>query len=252
MRVFLPTLLKLLPLLLFVVMSPPVLTQSADDIKAVIQIDTDGQPPLDIHFLIGHEKMRLDMPQSVSVISVTGDNPRTLIVQHAEKRYVEWGSKQLETMQQLLQQVQRGDGGQETDTFKLSKVQFEQSGLTEKIGDWNAFQVLMRGSDSQKGALWLTTDAGIGLFEISHRATEAATILQNPIAGGRGAPQQILQLRSLAESQRLPDGRVVRIVSQNDNRTDIITLLDIEIAPLQSDTFDPPEGYEQMQIPLIP
>ena len=71
-----------------------------------------------------------------------------------------------------------------------------------------------------------------------------------PEAGG--GPQQFLQLRSLAEAQGLPDGRVVRIVSNDDNGAAIITLLNVETGPLPDDTFEPKAGYEKMQMPVIP
>ncbi len=253
MRKHAATLLTLSVLVIAIGLSPqPVFVQSADDIKAVMRVETDGQPPLDMNFSFGHEKMRLDMSQNMSIVSTAGDTPSTLMIQHDEERYIEWGPQQLEMMQRMLQRAQDGAGGQEAATFDPATLQFEQTGLTQQIGSWNAFEVLMRGSDGQEGALWLTTDAEIGLFEISHRAAEAASILQNPMAGGGGGPQQFLQLRSLAEAQGLPDGRVVRIVSQDDNRGAIITLLDVETGPLPGDTFEPPAGYEKTQVPVIP
>ena len=252
MREYPATLLTLLSVLVVGLSPQPVFVQSADDIKAVMRVETDGQPPLDINFSLGHERMRLDMPQNMSIISTTGDNPSTLMIQHADKRYIEWGPQQLEMMQQMLQRGQGGAGGQEADTFDPSTVQFEQTGLTQQIGPWDAFEVMMHGADGQEGALWLTTDAEVGIFEISHRAAEGASMLQYPMAGGGGGPQQFLQLRSLAEAQGLPDGRVVRIVSNDDNGAAIITLLNVETGPLPGDTFEPPAGYEKTQMPVIP
>ena len=246
----------LLTLLLAVLVLGPspwrVFAQSADDVKAVMRIETDGQPPLDMEYSLGQEKMRLDMPQDVSVISTTGDNPSMLMIQHPQKRYIEWGSQQLEMMRQMLQRMQGGSGGTEPDIFDPTTLQFEQTGQTQQIGSWNAFEVLMQGSDGQEGALWLTTDAEIGLFELSLRAAEAASMLQNPMAGGGGGSQQFLQYRSLAEAQGLPEGRVVRIVSSEDNGGATITLISVETGPLPVDTFEPPAGYEQMQMPAIP
>ena len=240
------TLLTLLAVLVVGLSPQPVFVQSADDIKAVMRVETDGQPPLDMSFSFGHEKMRLDMSQNMSIVSTTGDNPSTLMIQHDEERYIEWGPQQLKMM------LQRGAGGQEADTFDPSTIQFEQTGLTQQIGPWDAFEVVMHGSDGQEGALWLTTDVEIGIFEISHRAAEGASMLQTPMAGGGGGPQQFLQLRSLAEAQGLPDGRVVRIVSNDDDGAAIITLLNVETGPLPGDTFEPKAGYEKMQMPVIP
>ena len=134
MREYPATLLALLSVLVVGLHPQPVFVQSADDIKAVLRVETDGQPPLDLDFSLGHEKMRLDMRQSMSIVSTTGDNPSTLMIQHDENRYIEWGPQQLEMMQQMLQRGQGGAGGQEADTFDPSTMQFEQTGLTQQIG----------------------------------------------------------------------------------------------------------------------
>ena len=230
----------------------PLLAQSTVDVKAVMRMETPGQPPMDMEYSLGQDKMRLDMPQEVSVISTTGASPSMLMVQHAEQRYIEWGPQQLEMMQQMLQRVQRGAAGSDSDIFDPTTVQFEQTGQTAQIGNWNAFEVLMQGSDGQEGTLWLSADAEIGLFELSLRAAEAASMLQNPMTGGGGGSQQFLQYRALAEAQGLPDGRVVRIVSSADDGGGTITLMSVETGPLPTGTFEPPAGYEQMQMPSIP
>ncbi len=152
-----------------------------------MRIEADGRPPMDMEYSLGQDKMRLDMSQGMSVVSMTGDNPGMLMIQHAEKRYMEWGPQQLEMMQRMLERVQGGGGGQDSDTFDPTTMEFDQTGETQQIGSWNAFEVLMHGSDGQEGALWLTTDAEIGLFEISARAAEAVGMLWNPMIPGGGA-----------------------------------------------------------------
>jgi len=249
---YLATWLTLLTVLVLGLTAQPVFAQSADDIKAVMRIETDGQPPMDMEYSLGQEKMRLDMSRDLSVVSMTGDNPSMLMIQHAENRYMEWGPQQLEMMQRMWERVQ-GGGGQDADIVDPTTLQFEETGQTEQIGSWNAFEVLMHGSDGQEGALWLTTEAEIGLFEISARAAEAASMLRNPmIGGGGGGPQQFRRLRMLAEAQGLPDGRVVRIVSTDDNGGGVITLANVETGPLPGDTFEAPAEYELMQMPWIP
>ena len=248
--------LAILPTLLTVFvlgLSPqPVFAQAADDIKAVMRIETDGQPAMDMGYALGQEKMRLDMSRDLSIVSMTGDNPGMLMIQHAEKRYMEWGPQQLEMMQRMLERVQGGGGGRDADNFDPTTLQFERTGQTQQIGSWNAFEVLMQGSDGQEGALWLTTETEIGLFELSARAAEATSMLRNPmIGGGGGGPQQFRRLRKLAEAQGLPDGRVVRIVSTDDGGG-VITLASVETGPLPGDTFEAPAEYEKMQMPAIP
>ena len=228
--------------------------QSAGEFKALMRIKTGGQPPLDMEHYVGGERVRIDMPQGMSMISTSGDNPSMLMVQHAQKRYIEWGPDQLRMMQQMLQQMPGAPNSPQGSDVEMT---FEETGLHEQIGDWDAFEVRfeasMDGADDQAGSLWLTTDADIGLFELGARVATAASALQMPMAGG-GAPgaNQLSQYQAMAAAEGLPEGRVVRIDSQQDDQTATVTLISFEPGPLPGGTFDAPAGYERMQMPSIP
>ena len=228
--------------------------QSTGEFKALMRIETGGQPPLDMEYYVGDEQVRIDMPQGMSMISTSGDNPSMLMVQHPQKRYIEWGPDQLQMMQQMLQQMPgAADSAQGGDV----EMTFEVTGLQEQIGDWDAFEVRfeasMDGVDDQEGSLWLTTDADIGLLELSVRVATAASALQMPMAGG-SAPgaNQLSQYQAMAAAEGLPEGRVVRIDSQQDDQTATVTLMSVEPGSLPGGTFDAPAGYERMQMPSIP
>ena len=241
-------------LALVMLMTPPGVQPTAaqsDELKAVMRIEAAGQPAMDMEYYLGDDRMRLDVPQGMSVISTSGANPRVLMVQHQERRYIEWGADQLRMMQQMLQRIP-GRSGDQSDEFDPGSLNFERTGATGPVGPWNAFEVRMTNADGEEGALWITTDADIGLFEVSLRLAESASALQMPMAGSAGAAEEFLRYRSVAESQGLPDGKVVRIVSGEDDEAVTITLMSVELGTLPSDTFEPPAGYERMQMPSIP
>ena len=228
--------------------------QSVGEFKALMRIEAGGQPPLDMEYYVGQEQVRIDMPQGMSMISTSGDNPSMLMVQHQQKRYIEWGPDQLRMMQQMLQQMPGSSDSPQGDDVDLT---FEETGLREQIGDWDAFEVRfeanMDGADHEEGSLWLTTDADIGLFELSVRIASAASALQMPMAGGGGGvADQLSQYQAMAAAEGLPEGRVVRIDSQQDKQTATVTLLSVEPGALPVDTFEAPAGYEPMQMPSIP
>ena len=158
-----------------------------------MRVEIEGESPMDMEYSLGQDRMRLDMPQEVSVISTTGASPSMVMVQHAEQRYIEWSPQQLEMMRQMLQRVP-GAGGAEPDIFDPTTMEFEETGQTAQIGNWNAFEVLMHGADGQEGTLWLSTEAEVGLFELSLRAAEAASMLQNPMTGGGGRLTTVLAI----------------------------------------------------------
>ena len=130
------------------------------DVKAVMRVESAGEPAMDMDYYLGENRMRMDMSEEMSLISISGDSPSMLMVQHPERRYIEWGPQQLQMMQQMP-----GIDDQ-ASAFDPQQLQFQETGATDQIGAWNAFEVEMTNSDGSVGSLWLTTDTEIGLFEV--------------------------------------------------------------------------------------
>ena len=239
--------------LLTPVMAGQSAAQSDGDLKCVMRIETAGQPAMEMNYALGDGKMRMDLDQGMSVIWTSGDAPSMLMVQHAQQRYIEWGPDQLKMMQQMLQRMPGADADAEPD-FDPSQIRFEETGQTEQINGWDAFEVRVTGLQDQDGAFWMTRDIETGLFEISGHVADAAEALRMPMAGGgaTGGTQALLRYRSLIAASDMPDGRVVRMNFEADGNTTSVTLMSMEPGPLPADTFTAPAGYEQMQMPSIP
>ena len=45
------------------------------DVKAVMQVESAGEPAMDMDFYLGEDRMRMDMSEEMSLISVSGDSP---------------------------------------------------------------------------------------------------------------------------------------------------------------------------------
>ena len=228
------------------------IAQTNDDITAVMQIESAGQPAMEMEFFLAQNRMRMDVSAEMSVISVSGDNPSMIMVQHPDQRYVEWGAQQLQMMQQMMQQIPNAGGGQGGIDYDPSQMQFSQTGETAQVGPWSAFEVEMTDSTGNRGALWLTTDTNVGLLEVMSRVASAASMLSSPMVGGGGMSMQFLQFEAFAQAQGLPNGRVVRIVSDDDNASTIITLTEVAPGPISDDVLQPPVNYTPMQMPSFP
>ena len=242
-----------LTLLLGCGLTPSAVLAQSEEVQAVIRIEAPGQPQMDMVYFLAPERMRLDMTEEMSVISTSGSNPSMLMIQHPQQRYIEWGPQQLQMMQQMMQRMPGSADAPDPSDFDPTQMQFEQTGQTAQLGSWTAFEVLMTSADGQQGALWLTTETDIGLFEITVRMAEAASALSMPMAGGGGgASGTFLQYQALAQAQGLPDGRVVRIVATDDNGDSTMTLMSVQPGPLPAGTFEAPAGYQATQMPSIP
>jgi len=226
--------------------------QTDDDIRAVMQIESAGQPAMEMELFLAENRSRMNMSAEMSLISVSGDNPKMVMVQHPAQSYIEFGGQQLQMMQQMMQQMPNAGAAQGGVDYDPSQLQFSQTGETAQIGPWSAFEVDMTDSTGSRGALWLTTDTNVGLFEVMSRVASAASILSSPMAGGGGVSTQFLQFQAFAQAQGLPEGQVVRIVADDDNDSTVITLTKVESGPISDDTFEPPAGYTPMQMPSFP
>jgi len=61
------------------------------EMKAVMGVESAGQPAMEMDYYLGENRMRMDMTEEMSLISISGDNPSMYMVQHDEQRYIEWG-----------------------------------------------------------------------------------------------------------------------------------------------------------------
>ena len=225
-----------------------------DEFSATMQVETGGQP-MTMEYFVAAGRVRVDVqqPQQVSIVFRDGD-AGMLMIQHAERRYMEWGPDQMKMMQQMMERLQQGDVD-EPGEVDISQISFEQTGRTDTIGDWDAFEVRATGIenvDNEEMLFWMSADTDIGMFEVSEAAAEALKAFQMPMAGGGTAgAQQFLRYRSIARASGLPDGGVVRVHAQNDGEQTTITLLAVQTASLPDGTFEAPDGYEAMRMPSI-
>ena len=225
------------------------------EVRASMQIETAGQPPMHMEYAVGGGRLRMDMAQGVSMIWVGGDQPSMTMIQHTERRYIEWGPDQLKMMQQMMQRMPGADGANDASDLDPSQLRFEETGNRERIGEWDAFEVRMSGMESgQTGMLWMTNDLEIGLFELTSTVAEATGALSMPMAGGGGLPNasDLARYQAIARAGGMPDGVVVRALMTGDGKTTTMTLLSVVPGPPPAGTFDPPSDYERMQMPSIP
>ena len=228
-------------------------TAVAQDVKATVQIETAGQSAMTMDYWTGDNSIRIDMaqPQEMSIIWNSGDAPGLLMIQHGDRRYMEFGDAQFQMMRQMMQRVGgAGNGGSDSSSVDLASLRFEPTGQTETIGQWSATGVRVTGlGQGQDGVIWVAPDLDSGLFELFARMGDALQAIQMPMLGGgaNGPQQQLMRYRQMKDASGLPDGGVVRL-----NADVTITLLSLEQGPFAGDPFAPPTGYEKMQMPNIP
>ena len=233
-------------------------TASGQDIKATVQIEAGGQAAMTMDYWMSDESVRIDIaqPMPMSIVWTSGDTPGMLMIQHGERRYIEWGEQQFQMMHQMMQQVAGAGGDADSGaSVDINSVAFEPTGETEMIGSWNATGVRMTGLEAgQEGTLWVASELDSGLFELFASMGDALEAMQMPmLGGGAGGPQQqLMRYQQLGNAAGLPDGGVVRLDAKDQNGATTITLQSHDASPFSDDPFAPPAGYEKMQMPNIP
>ena len=232
-------------------------TASAQAIKATVQIEAAGQPPMTMDYWMSDESVRIDLaqPQAVSIVWKSGDAPGMLMIMHGERRYIEWGEAQFQMMRQMMQSVAGAGGGDSTNSsVNVDSVRFEPTGQTETIGPWTATGVRITGlGPGQEGTMWVAPEISSGLFELFARMGDALEAIQLPmLGGGLGGPQQqLMRYQQMSSAAGLPEGGVVRLNASDQNGPTTITLQSLAEGPF-AEAFAAPAGYEKMQMPNIP
>jgi hypothetical protein len=225
-----------------------------NEAAVTLRIESPGQPGMEMQYFVGADRLRMDLGTGASMVWFGGATQRMLMIQHAEKRYMDWGPDQLKLMQQMMQRLPQAAGaGANRAAIDPQKLTFRETGRRDKVGSWDAFEVEVTGlPQGQTGSLWMTTDVETGMFELFARLGEAMSALQMPMLGAASPGQELTRYRELATASGIPSGHVVRIVSTENGRASTITLMSVKPGPLPAETFAAPAGYQKMEMPAIP
>ena len=228
--------------------------RQADDAKLLLHIEQPGQSALEMAYWLATQRLRMDTAQ-MSLVWIGGQDPRMLMIQHAEKRFMEWTEQQLSAMRQMMRRVPGANQQATPEPPDFSGVSFTVTGERGRIADqWDAIEVRVEGLDAgQEGFLWISEDASTGLLEVFSRVADVMSDMQLPMGMGGNNPQEaLLRYSAFARASGLPSGRVVQVVGSQNGPQTTITLVGVQPGPFDGDPFAPPGGYEPMRIPAFP
>jgi hypothetical protein len=229
----------------------------AQDVRATVQVQPAGGPAMNMDYWMSADAVRIDISQGqeVSMVWTSGASPTMLMIQHDERRYMEWTEQQLQMMRQMMERMGGAGGAGNDSRVDIDNIRFEPTGETETIGPWSATGIRMIGTGpGLESTIWVASDLDVGLFELFARMGDGLEAMQMPMMGGNrgGAESQLMRYTQMKNAAGLPDGGIVRVNSNDANGATTITLQSIDEGPLGDDPFSPPAGYEKMQMPNFP
>lgn len=211
-----------------------------------VQVATTDGAPMEMKLWAGVGPMRMDMNGDMGQMSMVWSDGSMLMINHAQRSYMEFTREMMERMQQMMGQM--GQNNAEEPEFDPTAWTFERTGATDTINGMSAFEVKMTGPDGKSGALWMTNDTDTGLFEAFARLGETFQSMGMP--GMRNPMQRLRDYAFYARAQGLPEGRVIRVVDGETGT--VITVNGVEMGPFAADTWGAPAGYAKQQMPMMP
>ncbi len=220
-----------------------------------MESDSDGQPRV-IKLSLGSDRLRMDIGEEMSVVSIGGDGGKMLLIQHAERSYLEFSTEMMEMMAGILGQMPAQM--EEKMAEDMTPPTFTRTGNTKQVGQWNAYEVLVQHPE-QDGELtmWFSQEvdadfrALVGQVMDSMSSLRNSPMLDGMMGGGGGAAGMIGQIEAQLTAVNMPDGFPVQIISSAGGMPSTSTLRAIDQSPdFGPETWEAPEGYSKMAIPF--
>ena len=188
------------------------------------------------------------------MVSIGGDDGKMLMIQHAEQSYMEFTAEMMEMMAGMMGQMPPQVEEELTDTTPPT---FTRSGNTKQVGQWNAYEVLVRHPE-QDGDLtmWFSQEVDADFRGLVQQVMDSmSSLLNNPMLGGMGGGGGggvIGQIQAQMTAVNMPDGFPVQIVSNAGGMPSTSTLRAIDQSvSFGADTWEAPAGYSKMEMPFI-
>jgi len=234
--------------LLVVTATPATPAIAQDDLAVSFTVQT-GEGTMDMKTTTSADNVRVDMNSPRGEMSMIWLPDSMLMIMHSQKMYMEFTKEMMDRMRQMMGAMGGQRAQESADDFDVTQWTFERTGNTDTINGWSCFEVAMTGPEGEKGALWMTEDIDVGLFESMSRMAERMSQglgvpgMQNPMG-------RLRDTMAYAKAQGLPEGRVVRVVNETENVT--ITLGEVTHGPFGAETWAAPAGYTKQQMPMMP
>ncbi len=219
-----------------------------------LEIESSGSGPARLTKLaLGDGNMRFDTDQ-VSMVSLGGDDGKMLMIQHAQKMYIEFTPEIMMGMAGMM-------GGQtppevEEEIEDRTPPTFTRTGNTKQVGEWNAYEVKVEHPEQDGDVtMWFSMDVDADFRDVATQMMDSmGGLLNDPMisrmGGGGGGGSLIDTVKAQLGAAEMPDGFPVQIITDAGGSTNTTTLRAIDSsASFDAVTWTPPEGYQKMTLP---
>lgn len=225
----------------------PVTALAQDDVSMSFAVQGVGEEMNNMTVTVSGEMARFDMGDQMSMVW-SPDWWRTIM--HENRMYMEFDTAMLGRMRQMMGNMPGAPDVQtEIDDFDPTNMTFERTGATDTVMEYEVFEVAFSDEEGQQGSMWMSEKAELGMFEIWSLIMPRLESLAGPMMRGGNPAGNIRGYMQLARAQGLPNGKVLRMTTEDGQSFEVTGW---QRGPFAADFWDAPEGYQKQMMPSFP
>lgn len=225
----------------------PVTALAQDDVSMSFAVQGVGEEMNNMTVTVSGEMARFDMGDQMSMVW-SPDWWRTIM--HENRMYMEFDTAMLGRMRQMMGNMPGAPDVQtEIDDFDPTNMTFERTGATDTVMEYEVFEVAFSDEEGQQGSMWMSEKAELGMFEIWSLIMPRLESLAGPMMRGGNPAGNIRGYMQLARAQGLPNGKVLRMTTEDGQSFEVTGW---EWGPFAADFWDAPDGYQKQTMPAFP
>ncbi len=225
----------------------PVTALAQDDVSMSFAVQGVGEEMNNMTVTVSGEMARFDVGDQVSMVW-SPDWWRTIM--HENRMYMEFDKAMLERMRQMMGNIPGAPDVQtEIDDFDATDMTFERTGATDTVMEYQVFEVAFADGEGQQGSMWMSEEAELGMFEIWSLIMPRLESLAGPMMRGGNPAGNIRGYMQLARAQGLPNGKVLRMTTEDGQSFEVTGW---QRGPFAADFWDAPDDYQKQTMPSFP
>lgn len=229
--------------------------QTVEGTKLQLKLDQAERGVREMGLWISPLRLRMDQPENdMSLIWAGGEGGGMSMVMHAQKMYMGYS---IEDLEKMVGQTRARAPEQTESPSEMWETppRFVATGNTKQVGAWNADEYRLEGpEDTPDAVFWFTTETGAELRPVLEQLGGAIDALNTPalqsISGGMPDGGLVGAMGERWDEMDVPPGFPVEIVTSEGGTTMTITMTSVEQGAFPAADFEPPAGYQKMQIPI--
>jgi hypothetical protein len=227
--------------------------QAIEGTALQIEINQDARGLREMGLWVGPLRLRVDQnANQMSLLWIGDEGGHMSMVMHPEKMYMQYS---MDDIEKALGATRAPEAGEAVAERMGTPPRFVPTGGTKTVGAWSASEYRLEGpEDTPDATFWFSEETGADLHLLVEQLVAAVDTLNTPalqrISGGMPDGGLVAQMNEGWDEMNVPPGFPVEIITSEGGTMTTITVISVQQGALDPTDFEPPAGYQKMQIPI--